>query len=256
MAVYGVLGDIHGNSDALAAVLAFFDRRGADGLVCVGDIVGYNADPDECAARLRERRALAVAGNHDLIGIGQLGFRRCSNEATYSLRRTRRSLAPETVAYLRSLPRRRILEDRVLLVHGGIRDVERYLVNARDVARDARVLHAEFPGVRVCLFGHTHAQRVYEIAGEEVRALPFDAPVFLREDRTYFVNPGSVDAARKTLHKVAECALFDSRTWRFEFFRLPYDDAAAEAKAAARGYRIDPLTDRIYSMRRKLLGAP
>jgi predicted phosphodiesterase len=256
MALYGVLGDIHANREALAAALAFFDRRGAERLVCVGDIVGYNADPDECVARLLERRAIAVAGNHDLIGVGELGFRRCSNEATYSLRRTRRALAPATVAYLRSLPRWRVLEERILLVHGGIHDVERYLVDAHDIGQDARTLRTEFPGVRLCLFGHTHAQKVYEVADEAVRTLPVEAPVFLRADRTYFVNPGSVDAARKHKHKLAECALFDSEAWSFEFWRLPYDHAASEAKAAARGYRIDPLTDRLYSMRRKLLGSP
>jgi predicted phosphodiesterase len=74
MALYGVLGDIHGNSEALLAALAALERRGVRHLVCVGDIVGYNADPDECAALLRERRAVSIAGNHDLIGLGRLGF--------------------------------------------------------------------------------------------------------------------------------------------------------------------------------------
>jgi predicted phosphodiesterase len=63
MALYGVLGDVHGNREALAAALAALERRGIERLLCLGDLVGYNADPDECVAMLRERRALSIAGN-------------------------------------------------------------------------------------------------------------------------------------------------------------------------------------------------
>src|SRR4051812_13304815 len=112
MALYGVLGEIRGNIEALAAVLAALDRRGVRKLLCVGDIVGYNADPDECAALLRERRAVSIAGNQDLIGTGQLGFEGCSNKARYSLKRTRRSLAPETAAWLAALSPSELIEDR------------------------------------------------------------------------------------------------------------------------------------------------
>src|SRR5688572_31684671 len=104
MALYGVLGDIHGNREALLAVLACCSRRGVDEVICMGDIVGYNADSDSCAALLRDWRALSVAGNHDLISIGRLGYERCANPVIYSLKRTRRELSLPTIAYLRSLP--------------------------------------------------------------------------------------------------------------------------------------------------------
>ena len=93
MAIYGVLGDIHGNREALESVLAELDARGIDRIACVGDLVGYNADPDSCVQILRDRGALAIAGNHDLIGTGLLGFDRCSNKAMLSLKRTRRSMS-------------------------------------------------------------------------------------------------------------------------------------------------------------------
>jgi predicted phosphodiesterase len=87
MAVYGVLGDIHGNIEALDAVLRVFDSRKITQLLCVGDVIGYNADSDACVARLRARRVRAIAGNHDLIGTRRLGFERCSNKARYALER-------------------------------------------------------------------------------------------------------------------------------------------------------------------------
>jgi len=94
MARYGVLGDIHGNREALAAAFAALEARGVSRIVCLGDIVGYNADPDECVAMVRKRCAVSIAGNHELIGLGRLDFRRCSNNAEYALRRTRRRIAP------------------------------------------------------------------------------------------------------------------------------------------------------------------
>jgi len=256
MALYGVISDIHGNREALLAVLACLDRREVDALVCLGDIVGYNADSDECAAQMRDREALAIAGNHDLISIGLLGFERCPNKVIYSLKRTRRLLAPRTTAYLRSLPAHRVLENRILIVHAGIRDVQQYVTTPAHILENAGHLRLDFPGLNICLFGHVHRQKVYELNGGEVRELTLAGPIVLREDRVYFVNPGSVDAARKREHKLAEFALLDSDTLEVEFQRIAYNDGASEAKALAGGYRIDPWTDRLYSLRRGLIGIP
>jgi predicted phosphodiesterase len=260
MALFGVLGDIHGNSEALVAVLAALDRRGVRRLLCVGDIVGYNADPDECAALIRERRAEAITGAHDLIGTGRLGFERCSNKARYSLQRTRRRLAPETALWLRSLPPTRLVDERIALVHGGVRDVEQYMTTERHIRQNTEFLRADFPTARICFFGHSHAQRVYEAAmaadGREVQVSekPRSDLLHLDRENLHFVNPGAVDAQRKRENKLAECAIFDSLDWSVEFLRLPYDAASTEAKAAVFGYRINPLTDRLYSLRRRLLG--
>jgi predicted phosphodiesterase len=254
MAFYGVIGDIHGNREALLAVLACLDRRGVDGLICLGDIVGYNADSDECADLMRERKALVIAGNHDLISIGRLGFTRCANKVIYSLKRTRRQLAAKTAAYLASLPAHRVIDNRILLVHAGIRDVQQYVTTPHHVRQNAAYLRADFPGLNICMFGHVHTQKVYELDDAEVRELvPTDA-LTLREDRTYFINPGSVDAARKQEHKLAEFAFIDSDTLKLEFHRIAYDNDTSEAKAVANGYRIDSLTDRVYTLRRRLFG--
>lgn len=253
MALHGVLGDVHGNREALAAVLAFFERRGVARVLCTGDLVGYNADADACAALLRARGALAVAGNHDLIGTGRLGFARCSRAAEYALRRTRGRLAPDTAAYLRALPAHLAVGERLLLVHGSVEDVERRLATPEDARRDAALLRARYPGVRVCFYGHLHAQKAFEIDGGEARELAGDR-LRLHPERLYYVNPGSVDAARKREPRLAECALFDDQALALEFHRLAYDARAAEAKAAALGFRIGPWTDRYYVLKRRIAG--
>jgi predicted phosphodiesterase len=251
MARYGVLGDIHGNREALEAVLRALDERGVRQFLCVGDIVGYNADPDECVGLVRSRRVAAIAGNHDLIGLGRLDFKRCSNIAEYALRRTRRTLGKEAAAWLAGLPDRFSPEPHVVLVHGGVRDVQQYMVTPAHIRENAKFLAEDFPHARVCFFGHSHEQRVYEVSADHVSEVPTDGQVLLRKENAYFINPGSVDASRKSRHKLAECALFDSAFGTLEFLRVRYDAAATEAKAAAFGYRISPLAERLYRLRRR-----
>jgi predicted phosphodiesterase len=253
MAVYGLVADIHGNREALSAALAALERRGVRQLLCLGDIVGYNADPDECVAMLQSRGALSIAGNHDLIALRRLDFARCSNKAMHALKRTRRRLAAASAAYLAALPAHRVIEERVVLVHGGVRDVEQYMVAGAHIEQNAGYLAADHPAARLCFFGHSHEQKVYEVHEGRVRELALAPSVPLRSERVYFINPGSVDASRKRGPKLAELAVLDTDAWQVEFWRLPYDCASAEAKAAVFGYRLNPWLDRFYTLRRRLL---
>ena len=251
MALYGVLGDIHGNSEALGAVLDALEARGVRRILCVGDVIGYNADPDACVALLRSRGAQVIAGNHDLIGTRRLGFDRCSNKARYSLQRTRRKLSAESSRWLHALPANLLVEGRIALVHGGVRDVQLYMTTPMHIGRNAELLREDFPTARVCFFGHSHEQRLYEVAGDAVQQLKGDSHRLSR-DGLYFINAGSVDAQRKREHRLAEFAVFDSDSWAVDFHRARYDAAATEAKAAVGGYRITPLLDSLYSLVRTL----
>jgi len=253
MALYGVVADIHGNIEALHAVLDALDGYGVERILCLGDIVGYNADPDECAALVRERRALSIAGNHDLIGTGQLGFERCANNAAYALKRTRKRLAPETAAWLRTLPGRLLVEERIALVHGGVRDVQEYMTTPRHIKRNAQLLREDFPHASLCFFGHSHAQRVYRVEEDGAATdLSGRQRYALSREAVHFVNPGSVDAQRKRERRLAEFVLFDSLDWKLEFLSVPYDAASTEAKAAVFGYRIPPWVDRLSTARRTI----
>lgn len=257
MALYGLLGDLHGNLQALEAVLAALDRRGIARIACVGDLVGYNADPDACVALLEARGAACIAGNHDLIATGRLGFERCSNKAMHALARTRTALSAATVRRLSALPAHRTIGARTLLTHGGVRDVQQYMTRADHARENARYLEADFPGVRVCFFGHTHEQRVFVVRGDRVEepfveAIASGDPVRLPQDAVCFVNPGSVDAARKHGPREAEFAVFDSESAVVSFDRVPYAHSAAETRALAGGYRLSRLRERLIDWRRRL----
>jgi len=141
----------------------------------------------------------------------------------------------------------------VVLVHGGVRDVQQYVKHTSLVAQNAQWLRADFPKARLCLLGHSHEQKVWEVDGEAVRELPHADKNLLNRKLMYFINPGSVDASRKATHKAAECAILDTLDWSVEFLRLRYDSASSEAKAAVFGYRIGRWTDRFYTLRRRIL---
>jgi len=124
---------------------------------------------------------------------------------------------------------------------------------AEHIRENAGFLRYDFPGAKVCFFGHSHHQLAFEVdESNVVRALPVSRKIFLERQNIHFINPGSVDAQRKSEHKMAECAIFDTADWSIEFLRVAYDAASTEAKAAVFGYRINRFTDRWYSLRRRL----
>ena len=113
---YALLADVHANLEALEAVLAHVDRWGGARLVCAGDLVGYGADPGPVIARLREREVLAVAGNHEQMVLGRLGFERCVRSGIRAALWTRQQLSEGERTWLAQLPGRLELEEGAVLV--------------------------------------------------------------------------------------------------------------------------------------------
>lgn len=252
MAIYGIIGDVHGNKEALSAVLQFLKARGIVNILSVGDIVGYNADPNDCVSMSREHGIDSIAGNHDLISIHLLTTDRCSDKAAYALMRTQSVLTSGSAEYLSKLPRMKIFEMSFMLVHGGVCDIQQYVRSRADVWENAALLKATLPNAVICFFGHSHEQRVFEIDTRSVMEVPATGPIHFLDKRFYFVNPGSVDGSRKAEPGFAECAVFDSSGRSIEFHRIPYDHATAEAKAQDQGFRMSPASARMFAIRRRV----
>ncbi len=257
MALLGVIAGIHGNSEALNAVLAAFARRHISRVFCAGDVVGYNADPAECVALLHHKRVVSVAGRNDLVAVGRLGYHGCSSPMMHSLKRTRRNLTRDAAAWLRGLPTHQLIDGSIALVHGGVRDVENPMAGPEDIRENAEHLRYDFAGARLCLYGRGSGQAAYEIDGNVVRTLPHADTVYLNRELLHFVHPGMVDAqgtlGRKVARIGAECAIFDTLDWSVEFLRIPYDAASTEAKAAVFGYRMNGWTRGMYALKRRVL---
>lgn len=256
MALYGIVADIHGNLEALCEAVGFLlEERGVDHIVCLGDIVGYNAEPDACVELMQELSTDIVAGNHDLIAARLLGFERCADRPAFALRRTREVLSEASLRALTALPRRRVLEDEIVLVHGGFRDVCQYVTTPARVEENHALMVREIPRARVCFFGHTHDQKVWEIhKGVASEREPGEEVDLSGSDRVYFVNPGSIDASRKDDgEKLAELAVFDSSRRTASFHRVPYNHERVEQLASCFGYRMTPLEERIQRTARMLM---
>jgi diadenosine tetraphosphatase ApaH/serine/threonine PP2A family protein phosphatase len=237
--------DIHANLPALEAVLEAIDVVGVEEIWCLGDVVGYGADPDACAELVHERCSLCLVGNHDLAVLGALDVASFSEAAAAAVWWTRDKAADQTLDLLRDLePSDR--REGIALSHASPRDpVWEYVLSAEqaDACLDAQP-------ERIGLIGHSHVALFFTRPdgdrGEEVRGaqagdgarLDFGAGGWL-------VNPGSVGQPRDGDPRAAWLELDTSeQTARFHRVSYEVDRAAAAIVAAGLPRR---LADRLHT---------
>ncbi|MGH2954146.1 MAG: metallophosphoesterase family protein [Solirubrobacterales bacterium] len=226
-----ILSDIHANLPALEAVLAEVEGAGVDDVWCLGDVVGYGADPDECTQVVAERCSLCLVGNHDLAVLDALDISTFSPAASAAVRWTREVISDEAIEYLRSLePADESRE--VSLYHASPRDPVWEYVLWPDQA--AECIHAQ--ASRVSLIGHSHVALFFvlsdRVAGEQADARGAQAgagtSLTLDEGR-WLINPGSVGQPRDGDPRAAWLEL-DTDGWSATYHRVDYDiDRAAES---------------------------
>ena len=216
-----ILSDIHGNLEALEAVLADAQGRRPDAWACLGDFVGYGAAPNECIARLRPLVEVAVAGNHDLAACGRIKLGYFNDDAAHAARWTAQVLTPEHLEYLRELPFS-VAWRGARLVHSSPAEPDEwhYVFSPGDAAFEMEACAED-----VCFIGHSHYPGTFELAGQQV--------TYTREERVegvrgrrYLVNVPSVGQPRDGDPR-AGYLLYDDEALRFEHVRLEYDIPAA-----------------------------
>lgn len=261
MSGLGIIADVHGNAPALDAVLARLAREGVTEILCLGDLVGYNAGSDRVVDALRRAGARCIAGNHDLIAMGRLGFDRCARRPAHALARTRETLGRDARAFLSQLPSELSLDEgRVLAVHGDLGDPQRYLRTDADLVESAPRIRAHAPAARICLHGHTHEARVASVREGRVVRRPVEAavmPLEIERGELVFLNPGSVDGQRKPIEeRDAELAILETGDApKVRFLRVPYDHTAVERESEREGYRPGRISEAFDASRRALAGA-
>ncbi len=228
-----VITDIHSNLPALEAVLGTIDASGAEEVWCLGDVVGYGAEPDACADLVRERCDACLVGNHDLAVLGALDLSAFSETAAEAVEWTRENAAERTLEFLRDLEPTG-LRAGVALFHASPRDpVWEYVLSAEQ-AEACLALQPE----RISLIGHSHVALFFTQPdrGEpgEVRGAQMSDSALLNLSRgTWLVNPGSVGQPRDGDPRAAWLEL-DTEGETARFHRVPYDvDRAAKPIAAA-----------------------
>ena len=226
---YAIISDCHANLEATLAVLAYIDGFGVDQIINLGDVVGYNANPNECCDLMREREISTICGNHDAVACGleePWGFNPVALTAAMW---TRKSLRPDNIRWLTGLPNV-LLQDSFMAVHGAPDDRDRYLFEWEDILPYVSVVADQ--DVSVCFFGHTHSPAIFSHDG--AYTLEPDSTFTITNDKVYFVNPGSVGQPRDGDLRAA-FGLFDTEIGRFEQVRLPYSAQDAATKISNEG---------------------
>lgn len=226
---YAIISDIHANITAFDAVLEDIAKREVDRLVCLGDVVGYNASPNACADKVRAMNIPTICGNHDAVACSleePWGFNPVALAAAVW---TRESLTHDNHVWLRGLPDARVHDDFVA-VHGSPFDRDFYMFNWEDVLQHMDYLKEV--DRKVCFFGHTHTPGIF--AADGVYTIDDDAKFQLEPDKEYFINPGSVGQPRDGDPRSAY-GLFNSETREYELVRVEYDVAAAQDQILAEG---------------------
>jgi predicted phosphodiesterase len=195
----GLIADIHANHAALAAILDALRRHDVDELVCLGDIVGYNAEPDACVALLRGATDRVILGNHDLAVLRGEVASGTNAIARAAVAWTRANISAESLAYLAGLPPELVVDDRYVAAHGSFVGDERhcgYVTGATLRANlDAIAAAPHWPKLALC--GHTHMPVCGWLEGQIVHSSPLLRTVrWPAGARVVLINPGSVGQPR------------------------------------------------------------
>jgi predicted phosphodiesterase len=235
-----VISDIHGNRHAFEATLEAIADSTASEVWCLGDLVGYGAEPDACVELAREHAAVCLAGNHDLAVTGEIPLDEFSRGASLAAQWTKEVIAPGNLAFLETLSPQGE-EDRIGLYHASPRDpVWEYVVSAllAELCLDAQ------PN-RICLIGHSHVALSFVrregalTTGEPQR----DGAELDLSDGDWLLNPGSVGQPRDGDPR-AGWLLLDLEALTASYHRAAYD--VAGAAAAIRAARLpDSLAERL-----------
>jgi diadenosine tetraphosphatase ApaH/serine/threonine PP2A family protein phosphatase len=224
---WGLFSDIHANREALEAVLASMAREKPDRLICLGDVVGYGADPNACVAMVRDSGAAVVAGNHDHAALALLDVGDFNDQARFAINWTRKELTEGSSAWLREQPMT-LAEADLLAVHASPFEPRtwNYVLGAWDALQ-------QFPHYqeRIAFVGHSHVPGLYlrTAGGVEEWPLPANEPIDLPKDFKALVNIGSVGQPRDRDPRAA-WLLYDDDSRTLILNRVEYDVAAAQAR--------------------------
>jgi diadenosine tetraphosphatase ApaH/serine/threonine PP2A family protein phosphatase len=239
-----VVSDIHSNLPALEAVLEAIEGAGIDRIWCLGDLVGYGADPDACTALTRERCEVSLVGNHDLAALDALDISSFSPTAKAAVEWTRENASPQTFEYLATCSPA-LEHEGFGLFHASPRDPIWEYVLSIDQAEAGLDAQSE----RIGLIGHSHVALFFtRPEGGPRRAYAHgaqagDGTLLDIDDGGWLLNPGSVGQPRDGDPRAAWLEL-DLAEWTARFHRVPYDIAAAAAAIRAAGLP-DSLAERL-----------
>jgi diadenosine tetraphosphatase ApaH/serine/threonine PP2A family protein phosphatase len=235
---YGIFGDVHGNLEAFQEVVKAYRKENIDSYICVGDIVGYGAEPSQCIDELKRLNATTVCGNHDWAAAGIFPEDYFNPIAKRAIEWTQDVLNKEEKEFLKHLGLVIVVDD-FSIVHGSLYrpDFFDYITDTESAYRCLGHM-----GKELCFVGHSHVPVIFWLEGNEL-GYTFENYIKIEPEVKYIVNVGSVGQPRDN-NPEAAFSIFDTSTNTIEIKRTPYDIEAAKDKIlnaglpARLGYRL------------------
>ena len=221
----GIFSDVHANIEAMNAVVDAFRSERIDKYVCIGDVVGYGASPNECCDLIRKLASFTILGNHDAAVAGRMDYSYYYDAARQALDLHARQISPENMQWLRNLPYE-VREGDITFCHGSPINLEEFEY-IFSVEQATRCLEIWDDLGAVTFIGHSHLCKSFALTKSEVFevvATKFE----IRPEHKYIVSVGSVGQPRDYDPR-ASYTVYDTEERTFEFLRTSYDiDAAAQ----------------------------
>jgi diadenosine tetraphosphatase ApaH/serine/threonine PP2A family protein phosphatase len=216
-----IISDIHSNLEALQKALEIIDERKAEEIICLGDLVGYGANPNECVELTRKRASRILLGNHDQAAFDLSQTEHFNRHARTAAYWTNQTLTEENLEFLKSLPFQHAIDD-LTFVHASPRDPEQweYVFSAHEAKTNFESFQT-----RICFVGHTHIPGIFP---EDLKTQKSGVT---RENR-YIINVGSVGQPRDGNWKLS-FGIFDTSAWTYDLIRSEYDVQSASEKIVA-----------------------
>jgi predicted phosphodiesterase len=233
---YAIIADIHANLEALIAAERAIEAARVDEVICLGDLVGYYAHPNQCVWWIRQRGIRCVQGNHDAAAIGGEEPQDFSATASRGIHWTRAVLDASNAEYLATLPLWQKIDERFVIVHAALHPEANHALrisSAAEAQRTLEMLARVYHPLRLCFYGHTHHRAAYALRDGTV--IPLHEPtITVGGAGVYLINPGSIGQSRDDDPR-ASLAVYDTEREIVEFRRVDYDRATTLAAAAAAG---------------------
>ncbi|MDD3582324.1 MAG: metallophosphoesterase family protein [Desulfobacca sp.] len=230
-----LISDIHANLEALEQVLRAIDQEGVDLIVNLGDLVGYNANPNECLELIRGRGdILSVVGNHDQAVSNPNKAQDFNIIAYQVIMWSIDQIAADHLNFLGNLPLNQVIEKHYLACHGTPTCADTYISYLFQGRRVLNLLRRQLNPIQICFFGHTHKRALwYRDARGKVALQPLQpGKIYLDRECQYLINPGSVGQPRNH-NPAASYAVFDTQDYSIQFKLVPYDIQQTQRKILA-----------------------
>jgi len=227
---YGIFSDIHSNLEALDAVITAYKKESIDKYLCIGDAIGYAANPKECIEKIKKLAMITVAGNHDWAAVNMFSIEYFNPVAQEAILWTRRNLDDKSKNFLETLKLVYKNED-LTLAHGTLDNPQEfhYMTDGYIAEESFRLLDAS-----VCFVAHTHVAGMFIKGEDNCVYYKEESSTDLKVRNKYIINVGSVGQPRDGNPQAAYC-IYDTQKKQIQIKRASYDIETARDKIIKAG---------------------